>query len=136
MEETNNNLNKTNNTDTTTTLLNNMLSNTGIDNIAIAQSNISEDVHKQREESHKLEQLKREKEEYLKKVSNPEMQAQVIADNYIKSSEIFLNSRERKRIYKECLRNAKKGKYKAYFIPESIAKREERERIKLAKLNQ
>ena len=47
--------------------------------------------------------------------SNPKNQAQILLDNYIKNQTILVNHRQRRKIYAEFLRNAKKGKYKRIF---------------------
>ena len=47
--------------------------------------------------------------------SDPKNQAQILLDNYIKNQTVLVNHRQRKRIYAEFLRNAKKGKYKRIF---------------------
>ena len=47
--------------------------------------------------------------------SDPKNQAQILLDNYIKNQTILVNHRQRRKIYAEFLRNAKKGKYKRIF---------------------
>ena len=47
--------------------------------------------------------------------SDPKNQAQILLDNYIKNQTVLVNHRQRRRIYAEFLRNAKKGKYKRIF---------------------
>ena len=47
--------------------------------------------------------------------SNPKNQAQILLDNYIKNQTILVNHSQRRKIYAEFLRNAKKGKYKRIF---------------------
>ena len=47
--------------------------------------------------------------------SNPKNQAQILLDNYIKNQTILVNHSQRRKIYAEFLRNAKKGKYKIIF---------------------
>ena len=45
----------------------------------------------------------------------PEEQAEILLQNYVNSSEIYINGRERRKLKREFLRNAKKGKYKRLF---------------------
>jgi hypothetical protein len=45
----------------------------------------------------------------------PEEQAEILVQNYINSSNIYINGRERRKLKREFLRNAKKGKYKKIF---------------------
>ena len=47
--------------------------------------------------------------------SDPKNQAQILLDNYIKNQTILVNHSQRRKIYIEFLRNAKKGKYKRIF---------------------
>lgn len=47
--------------------------------------------------------------------SNPKNQAQILLNNYIKNQTILVNHSQRRKIYSEFLRNAKKGKYKIIF---------------------
>jgi hypothetical protein len=47
--------------------------------------------------------------------SDPKNQAQILLDNYIKNQTILINHSQRRKIYAEFLRNAKKGKYKRIF---------------------
>lgn len=47
--------------------------------------------------------------------SDPKNQAQILLDNYIKNQTILVNHSQRRKIYAEFLRNAKKGKYKRIF---------------------
>ena len=47
--------------------------------------------------------------------SDPKNQAQILLDNYIKNQTILVNHSQRRKIYSEFLRNAKKGKYKRIF---------------------
>lgn len=45
----------------------------------------------------------------------PEEQAEILLQNYINSSKIYINGRDRRKLKREFLRNAKKGKYKKIF---------------------
>ena len=47
--------------------------------------------------------------------SDPKNQAQILLDDYIKNQTILVNHSQRRKIYAEFLRNAKKGKYKRIF---------------------
>lgn len=55
-----------------------------------------------------------------------EIQAQIVFENYMKNSNRLLSGKEKRRLYRECLRNAKKGRYVSMFDPEKIQKRQER----------
>lgn len=55
-----------------------------------------------------------------------EIQAQIVFENYVKNSNRLLSGKEKRRLYRECLRNAKKGRYVSMFDPEKIQKRQER----------
>jgi hypothetical protein len=56
----------------------------------------------------------------------PEEQAEILLQNYVNSSEIYINGRERRKLKREFLRNAKKGKYKKIFGISSISLEESR----------
>jgi hypothetical protein len=45
----------------------------------------------------------------------PEEQAEILLQNYVNSSNVYINGRERRKMKRELLRNAKKGKYKRVF---------------------
>lgn len=45
----------------------------------------------------------------------PEEQAEILLQNYINSSEIYVNGRDRRKLKREFIRNAKKGKYNRIF---------------------
>lgn len=45
----------------------------------------------------------------------PEEQAEILLQNYINSSQVYINGRDRRKMKRELLRNAKKGKYKRVF---------------------
>lgn len=47
--------------------------------------------------------------------SDPKNQAKILLDDYVKNQTILVNHNQRRRIYAEFLRNAKKGKYKKIF---------------------
>ena len=67
--------------------------------------------------------------------SNPKNQAQILLDNYIKNQTILVNHRQRRKIYAEFLRNAKKGKYKRIFSDYINGVSKEDSQKKFAKLN-
>jgi hypothetical protein len=89
----------------------------GFDNNLVANSETT-DLEKAR-----LKQLEeRAKEaERVREISKPEVQARILTENYVRNSTILVNAR--------------KGKYKAYFIPEFIAKKQVRDRAKMEELN-
>lgn len=67
--------------------------------------------------------------------SNPKNQAQILLDNYIKNQTILVNHRQRRKIYAEFLRNAKKGKYKRIFSDYINGMSKEDSQKKFSKLN-
>ena len=67
--------------------------------------------------------------------SNPKNQAQILLDNYIKNQTILVNHRQRRKIYAEFLRNAKKGKYKRIFSDYINGMPREDSQKKFSKLN-
>ena len=67
--------------------------------------------------------------------SNPKNQAQILLDNYIKNQTILVNHRQRRKIYAEFLRNAKKGKYKRIFSDYINGISKEDSQKKFSKLN-
>lgn len=64
-----------------------------------------------------------------------EVQAQIVFDNYVRNTNRIMFGKEKRRLYRECLRNAKKGRYRYMFDPEKIQKRQERARLNFEKLN-
>ena len=67
--------------------------------------------------------------------SDPKNQAQILLDNYIKNQTVLVNHSQRRRIYAEVLRNAKKGKYKRIFADYINGGSKEDSQKKFAKLN-
>ena len=67
--------------------------------------------------------------------SDPKNQAQILLDNYIKNQTVLVNHSQRRRIYAEFLRNAKKGKYKRIFDEYINGISKEDSQKKFAKLN-
>lgn len=59
------------------------------------------------------EEDQRRKGEQL--VNTPEFKATVMFNNYVKSSPRILSGREKRTLFRECLRNAKKGRYDYIF---------------------
>ena len=47
--------------------------------------------------------------------SDPKNQAQIILENYLKEQNVLVNRQQRRKIYEDIYRNAKKGKYKSMF---------------------
>lgn len=64
-----------------------------------------------------------------------EVQAQIVFDNYMNSANRFMSGKEKRRLYRECLRNAKKGRYTYMFDPAKMQKRQERARQNFDKMN-
>lgn len=73
--------------------------------------------------------------EYPNGIPPYEIQAQIVFENYVRNSQRLLSGKEKRRLLRECQRNAKKGKYNYMFDKEKIAKREERARKNFEKLN-
>ena len=67
--------------------------------------------------------------------SNPKNQAQILLDNYIKNQTILVNHSQRRKIYADFLRNAKKGKYKRIFSEYINGMSKEDSQKKFSKLN-
>lgn len=67
--------------------------------------------------------------------SDPKNQAQILLDNYIKNQTILVNHSQRRKIYAEFLRNAKKGKYKRMFSEYINGISKEDSQKKFSKLN-
>lgn len=67
--------------------------------------------------------------------SDPKNQAQILLDNYIKNQTILVNHSQRRKIYAEFLRNAKKGKYKRIFSEYINGISKEESQKKFSKLN-
>jgi len=67
--------------------------------------------------------------------SDPKNQAQILLDNYLKNQTILVNHNQRRKIYAEFLRNAKKGKYKRIFSEYINGMSKEDSQKKFSKLN-
>jgi predicted solute-binding protein len=67
--------------------------------------------------------------------SNPKNQADILLNNYIKQQTILVNHKQRKAIYAEFYRNAKKGKYKKLFAEYINGVSKEESDKKFQKLN-
>lgn len=76
-----------------------------------------------------------EHEEYPNGIPPYEIQAQIVFNNYMNNANRLMSGKEKRRLFRECLRNAKKGKYEYMFDKEKIAKKEERMRKNFEKLN-
>lgn len=73
--------------------------------------------------------------EYPNGIPPYEIQAQIVFENYIRNSQRLLSGKEKRRLLRECQRNAKKGRYNYMFDKEKMAKREERARKNFEKIN-
>lgn len=69
-----------------------------------------------------------------KKLTHEE-QAKIIFENYIQNTQRFLSGKEKRRLYRECLRNAKKGRYEYLFDESKQAKKRERAAQAFDKMN-
>lgn len=67
--------------------------------------------------------------------SNPENQAKILLNNYIKSQTILVNRYQRRKLYKEFLHNAKLGKYRKIFNEQIYGISKEESQKNFAKLN-
>lgn len=68
-------------------------------------------------------------------MQSPEFQAEYMYNNYLRTCGQILDGQTRRRLKKQFLHNAKKGKFKRFFDPEMIARRQQREQEKFDKLN-
>ena len=64
-----------------------------------------------------------------------EIQAQIVFDNFINNNNRVMSGKEKRRLRRECLKNAKKGKYMYMFDPVKIQKRQERVHQNFDKIN-
>lgn len=115
----------TNKTDNTETLLE------PDDRVA---ANLIEDIAAPKNDS-LTEQQKLIDEHNRRVVQTPEFKAQVMYENYINTCGMILDGPAKRRLKKQLLREAKKGKFDYMFDPEKIAKREAREQAKFDELN-
>lgn len=59
----------------------------------------------------------------------PEEQAEILLQNYVNSSNVYINGRDRRKMKRELLRNAKKGKYKRVFGINNMSIEESQQRF-------
>lgn len=83
----------------------------------------------------KAEQQRLIDEHNRRVMQSPEFQAQVMYDNYLRTTPGIFDGKTKRRLRKQFLREAKKGKFKRFFDEEMIAKRQQREQSKFDKLN-
>ena len=87
------------------------------------------------EEMRKKQEEQRIIDEHNKRVrESPEFKAQVVFNQYAQQNP-YMSGKDKRRLLRECLKNAKKGKYDYLFDEEKIRKREERQKEKFDKLN-
>lgn len=67
--------------------------------------------------------------------SDPKNQAKILLNNYVKSQEILVNHSQRRKVYAEFYRNAKKGKYKRIFAEYINGVSKDESQKNFAKLN-
>lgn len=90
--------------------------------------NFDEEIKKKQEERRLIE-------EHNKRVrESPEFKAQVVFNQYLKQNP-YMSGKDKRRLLRECLKNAKRGRYDYMFDEEKIRKREERQKEKFDKLN-
>lgn len=83
----------------------------------------------------KLEQQRIIDEHNRRVMQSPEFQAQVMYDNYLRTTPGIFDGKTKRRLRKQFLHEAKKGKFKRFFDEEMIAKRQQREQEKFDRLN-
>lgn len=118
-----------------------------IDNNSLFGTNISEDTSSDTidtdnivaldhdaEIERKMEEQRIIDEHNRRVAQSPEYKAKIVYDSYVQNNPL-MSGQEKRRLRKECLRLAKKGKYDYLFDPEKIRKRQEREQAKFDKLN-
>lgn len=66
---------------------------------------------------------------------NPKNQAEILLQNYIRSQPILVNRKQRKDIYSQYLRDAKKGKFNKLFHDTIYGVSKDESAEKIAKLN-
>lgn len=66
---------------------------------------------------------------------DPKNQAQILLTNYVNSQEVLINHAQRRKLYAEFYRNAKKGKYRKLFYEQIYGVSREDAEKKFAKLN-
>jgi hypothetical protein len=82
------------------------------------------------------ELAKRQKaEQPEKRKLTPDEQAQIVFENYIRNTQRLLSGKEKRRLLRECQRNAKKGRYEYMFDEEKQAKKRERMAQAFNKMN-
>lgn len=92
------------------------------------ETDYNEEIRKKQEEQRIID-------EHNKCVrESPEFKAQVVFNQYVQQNP-YMSGKDKRRLLRECLKNAKKGKYDYLFDEEKIRKREERQKEKFDKLN-
>lgn len=92
------------------------------------EADYNEEIRKKQEEQRIID-------EHNKRVrESPEFKAQVVFNQYTQQNP-YMSGKDKRRLLRECLKNAKKGKYDYLFDEEKIRKREERQKEKFDKLN-
>ena len=67
--------------------------------------------------------------------SDPKVQAEILLQNYIKSSPILVNHQQRRAIYRQYYKDAKKGKFKKLFYESIYGISKDEAQGKISKLN-
>lgn len=119
-----------------------------VDNTSLFGTNISEDTSSDTlntddivaldhdaEVERKMEEQRIIDEHNRRVAQTPEFKAQVVFNSYLQNNP-YMSGPEKRRLRKECLRLAKKGRYDYLFDPEKIRKREEREKLKAEKMKE
>lgn len=71
----------------------------------------------------------------IRMLKSPDYQAFVMFQNYIRTCRRALSGKEKRNIYRDFLRKAKKGRYNHLFDPEIAKRREERSKAKFDAIN-
>lgn len=91
-------------------------------------SDFDEEMRKKQEERRIIEAHNR------RVMQSPEFKAQVVFNQYLKQNP-YMSGKDKRRLLRECIKNAKRGRYDYMFDEEKIRKREERQKEKFEKLN-
>lgn len=97
-------------------------------------ANLVEDVATAVDSEEALAERQRAIDEHNRRIlQSPEFKAQVMYENYIKGK--ILDGKTKRRLRKQFLRDAQKGRFDYLFDPEKIAKKQAREQAKFDELN-
>ena len=122
-------------------LLNASTESTGVDTTSMFGTGTESVSSDEAQETDYLEEVKKKQEEqrlideHNRRVrESPEFKAQVVFNQYVQQNP-YMSGKDKRRLLRECIKNAKKGRYDYLFDEEKIRKREERQKEKFDKLN-